>query len=118
MARRMRDQSVRQDQRAHLMDSHIKPINELVERLRDPDSRRWAPYVAPMHGGTNARILSVLRDLGPKTQDKGGSGFLCVENDDATAENHAELFNRFGIQASDVLPCNAYPWYVTCAQRS
>jgi hypothetical protein len=43
MARRMRDQSVRQDQRAHLMDSHIKPINELVERLRDPDSRRWAP---------------------------------------------------------------------------
>lgn len=100
------------------MDSHIKPINELVERLRDPDSRRWAPYVAPMHGGTNARILSVLRDLGPKTQDKGGSGFLCVENDDATAENHAELFNRFGIQASDVLPWNAYPWYITCAQRS
>ncbi len=32
MARRMRDESYRQDQRAHLMDSHIKPINKLVER--------------------------------------------------------------------------------------
>jgi hypothetical protein len=76
VARRMRDQSVRQDQRAHLMDSHIKPINELVERLRDPDSRRWAPYVAPMHGGTNARILSVLRDVGPKTQ-RSSSPLTC-----------------------------------------
>jgi hypothetical protein len=114
----MRDRSFRQDQRAHLMDPHIKPINELVERLRDPDSRGWAPYVAPMHGGTNARVLSVLRDPGPKTQDTGGSGFLCVENDDPTAENQAELFNRFGIQASEVLPWNAYPWYINRAPNA
>jgi hypothetical protein len=114
----MRDESFRQDQRAHLMDPTIKPINELVDRLRDADGRGWAPYVAPMHGGVNARVLSVLRDPGPKTQDMCGSGFLCVENDDPTAENQAELFSRFGIQASDVLPWNAYPWYINRAPNA
>jgi hypothetical protein len=118
MARLMRDESFRQDQRAQLMDPHIKPINELVDRLRNPDSGLWAPYVAPMHGGINTRVLSVLRDPGPKTQDMGGSGFLCVENDDPTAENQAELFDRFGIQASDVLPWNAYPWYINRAPNA
>jgi hypothetical protein len=31
-------------------------------------------------------VLSVLRDPGPKIQDTIGSGFLCLENDDPTAE--------------------------------
>lgn len=98
-----------------MMDSHIKPVNELVDRFIGLDDRGWMPYVAPIHGGTKARVLSVLRDPGPKTRTEGGSGFLCVENDDPTAESQAELFVRFGIEASDVLPWNAYPWYINRA---
>ncbi|WP_319452492.1 MULTISPECIES: uracil-DNA glycosylase [unclassified Mycobacterium] len=111
----MRDPLFRNDQAVHMMDSHIKPVNELVDRFIGLDDRGWMPYVAPIHGGTKARVLSVLRDPGPKTRTEGGSGFLCVENDDPTAESQAELFVRFGIEASDVLPWNAYPWYINRA---
>jgi Uracil DNA glycosylase superfamily len=114
----MRDPLFQEDQRAQLMAPHIKPINQLVNRLSGLDGRGWMPHVAPIHGGTKARVLSVLRDPGPKTQNAGGSGFLCVENDDPTAESQAELFKRFGIQASDVLPWNAYPWYINRAPNA
>jgi sugar phosphate isomerase/epimerase len=66
-----------------------------------------------MYGGVNATLLSILRDPGPKTQmAANGSGFLCMENDDATAETISNLFAEAGIDASEVVPWNAYPWYI------
>ncbi|WP_234443826.1 uracil-DNA glycosylase [Streptomyces sp. NRRL B-24484] len=91
---------------------HVRPINEMVDVLRDQDGRGWMPHVAPWHGGTEARVLSVLRDPGPRTQEGTGSGFLCVENNDPTAELQAQLFERAGIAPRDVTPWNAYPWYI------
>jgi hypothetical protein len=114
----MRDPVFKADQRAQLMAPDIKPINQLVDRLSGFEGRGWMPYVAPIHGGTKARVLSVLRDPGPKTQNEGGSGFLCIENDDPTAESQAELFKRFGIKTADVLPWNAYPWYINRAPNA
>lgn len=55
---------------------------------------------------------------GPATQAGTGSGFLCVENDDPTAERQAELFKDYGIEVSDVLPWNAYPWYINRAPNA
>lgn len=105
MTRRMRDAAFREQQVAKLRAKHIAPINKLVEELRNPTAGLWAPYVAPMYGGTNARLLSVLRDPGPKTNTAhGGSGFLCMENDDATAERIAGLFSGAGISAGDIVP--------------
>jgi len=106
--RLMADPGFRQDQNARLLDARTKPITELVDRIRDD---RWAPYVAPLHGGVESRMLSILRDPGPKTTDGDGSGMLCVENDDPTAELQAELADSAGIDPSDYLPWNAYPWY-------
>ena len=64
---------------------HVAPINALVDDLRQW-GRGWVPYVAPIYGGVNAQMLSVLRDPGPMTDSAGkGSGFLCLENDDAAA---------------------------------
>jgi hypothetical protein len=74
----------------HRYDEHIAPINRLVDSLQEATGR-WLPYVAPMYGGVHARLLSLLRDPGPKTQREGGSGFLCMENDDPTAEAIATL---------------------------
>ena len=72
-----------------------------------------------MYGGVNARLLSVLRDPGPKTQRaNGGSGFLCMENDDATAEAIGKLFADAGIDAGDIVPWNAYPWYINRAPKA
>ena len=63
--------------------------------------RGWMPYVAPCHGGVDARVLSVLRDPGPKTAEQGGSGFLCIDNDDPTAARQVEAFAAVGIDVAD-----------------
>jgi hypothetical protein len=58
-------------------------------------------------------MLSVLRDPGPMTnRTNSGSGFLCLDNDDASAELHATLLAEAGIPASKMTPWNAYPWYI------
>jgi len=107
----MRDPEFRRQQREHLRDPHIAPINALVDDLRR--ERGWAPYVAPLYGGVDAQILSVLRDPGPKTTDDDqGSGFLCVENDDPTAERVLNLLHDAEIEVNQIVPWNAYPWFI------
>lgn len=97
---------------------HMAPITRFVAEIQDRDGRGWAPGVAPHHGGVDARVLSVLRDPGPATQVGVGSGFLSVENDDPTAERQAALFAEHGIRDRDVLPWNAYPWYIDAAPNA
>jgi len=115
MPRRMADAAFRAAQEADRYAPHVQPVNELVDSLRD-DVRGWMPHVAPLHGGTTARVLSVLRDPGPATQDTVGSGFLCIENDDPTAERQLQMFTDVGITAADITPWNAYPWYINAAE--
>jgi len=117
MARRMADEKFRNEQWEKRDAKHIAPFNQFVDELRC-DERGWAPYVAPMYGGIRARLLSVLRDPGPKTQDSLGSGFLCMENDDPTAEKISEFFAGVGIKAKDIVPWNAYPWYINRAPNA
>jgi hypothetical protein len=112
MPRRMADEDFRREQWEHRFDPHIAPVNALVDRLSDPDGREWMPYVAPMHGGTNATVLSLLRSPRPATQRRKGSGFLSVENDDRIAEQQWHLFHDAGIDPAVVLPWNAHPWYI------
>ncbi|BCM91003.1 hypothetical protein IAD21_02867 [Abditibacteriota bacterium] len=107
----MAEKEFREEQWEHRYDEHIAPINRLVDELRkDPHLESpWAPYVAPMYGGIKARLLSVLRDPGPKGS---GSGFLCMENDDPTAETISKFFAAAQITADDIVPWNVYPWYI------
>jgi hypothetical protein len=114
----MRDEAFRQEQKARRFDPHMAPINEFVASLQDPQNEKWVPEVAPMHGGVDAEVLSLLRDPGPKTQNGVGSGFLCIENDDPTAERQCKLFEEFGISPRNVLPWNAYPWFINRAPRA
>lgn len=110
MTRLMRDPAFRAEQVRCCFAEHVAPLNRLVDELKQ--NGEWLPYIAPMYGGINARLLCVLRDPGPMTRDDGGSGFLCWENNDATAEMVCELFAGAGIDASDVVPWNAFPWYI------
>lgn len=114
----MADEAFRRGQHEHRLDPHIAPINQFVAGLQDPANNRWLPDVAPLHAGTDALVLSVLRDPGPKTQAGSGSGFLCIENDDPTAERQCELFEQHGISPRNVLPWNAYPWYINRAPKA
>ena len=113
MARLMRNPAFRQWQWDHRFDPHIAPINHYVDTLRKDAGSDSVPYVPPIYGGVEARLLSVMRDPGPKTQDtSGGSGFICMENDDKTAEKICNYFAEVKIQAEDIVPWNAYPWYI------
>lgn len=118
MTRRMADGAFRKFQEAHRLDTHISPINQFVAELQDPPNNLWMPEVAPMHGGVDAQVLSILRDPGPRTQVGSGSGFLCIENDDPTAECQLQLFEQHGISPRKILPWNAYPWYVNRAPKA
>ena len=110
--RRMRDPLFRRSQEEGLRLPHIAPINALVDELRK-EGRGWVPYVAPLYGGIEAEMLSVLRDPGPKTNlENDGSGFLCLENDDPAAELLATLLAEAGIDPVKMTPWNAYPWYI------
>lgn len=112
----MADPAFHADQTARAFTApHIAPINAFVDSIRDRDGRGWVPYVPPLHGGIDARVISILRDPGPATLLGTGSGFISVENDDPTAERMAQLFDRYGIPVRTVLPWNAYPWYIDAA---
>jgi hypothetical protein len=41
-----------------------------------------------------------------------------MENDDPTAEMIASLFAGAGIDAEDIIPWNAYPWYINRAPKA
>lgn len=113
MPRQMRNDAFRVDQQMRLHEPHIAPITTYIDSLRS--SGLWLPYVAPLHGGINARMLTVLRDPGPRTRDEGGSGMLCVENDDQTAANQYRLMADADLTPGDFTPWNAYPWYINRA---
>lgn len=113
--RRMRDPAFRQSQLDDVYAPHVEPINRLVDRLRDVDGRGWMPHIAPIYGGVNASILLLLRDPARRTNSQvgfDGSGFLCLENDDATAERVANLLDEVDLTPADCTPWNAYPWYI------
>jgi hypothetical protein len=116
MTRRMADTAFRTQQEETAETApHMAPINAFVAAISEPDPEGFVPRIAPHHGGTDARVLSVLRDPGPATQVGVGSGFLSIENDDPTAERQAVLFAEHGIRDRDVLPWNAFPWYINAA---
>jgi hypothetical protein len=97
----IRDPQFMQQHLDGLRAPHVAPINALVDDLVDPSGRGWVPYVAPVYGGIDARVLCILRDPGPKTQSEhSGSGFLCPENDDASAERFATLLDDARIPVS------------------
>src|SRR6266516_1974736 len=117
--RRMRDPVYRQQQWDGRRAPHIAPVNALVDALMVLPGKGSVPYVAPVYGGIHAGVLFIARDPGPRTQaGSGGSGFLSPENDDASAERFAALLDAAGIPVADMLPWNAYPWYINRQPRA
>lgn len=113
----MADPSWLADQVANLYAPHVRGINEFVDGLHNPEAGLWAPHVAPHHAHTPT-VLSVLRDPGNGAHHATGSGVLCIENDDQTSARQRALFDEVGLTASDLVPWNAYPFYINRAPRA
>jgi uracil-DNA glycosylase len=113
--RRMADRAFREQQWQRRYEPHILPVNRLVDDLRVEKPDRWVPYVSPDYGGGNARVLFVFQDPGPGTNDNHsptGSGFLCADNDDPSAELFKRCLIEVGVGIARVITWNAYPWYL------
>jgi hypothetical protein len=80
-----------------------------------PQTRR-TPSPPPRNGSSQRQFITLPC---PWTHNElGGSGFLCLENDDATAERFAALLDEAGLLVSETLAWNAYPWYVNGQPRA
>jgi len=123
--RRSRSLVFRAQQLEAIFADHCRPVNELVDELIVQGGGRWMPYVAPYHGGIHAAVLLLFQDPGRMTsQAHGGSGFIGCENDDPSAELLAICLDQARIAQDQVMPWNAYPWFlpdqgnVTAARRA
>jgi len=108
----MDDPKFRRQQEDGPWAPHVKPVNALVKELTDSSGLGPVPYVAPVFGGVDARVLCIQQAPGPMTDKRrGGSGFLSPDNRDATAKRFATLLDGAGIPVCQILAWNAYPWY-------
>ena len=79
MTRRVKNPEFRELMALGVHLPFVTAVNTLVEELREeepPAGRGWVPYVAPLHGGVEAPVLSVSRDPGPMTSEAKGYGML------------------------------------------
>lgn len=96
--------------RSRLRESHVAPVQELVDQIRRERGTQSVPYVDPDSGGIRARVLFILESpAGPAAL---GSGMLSPDNDDETAANMWRLYDASGLDRSHGLHWNAVPWYV------
>ena len=93
-------------------DPNVESINKYVDFLRTRQRGAFIPYVAPTYGGVSARLLTLFQDPGPKTDPahENGSGMLCLENADFSAARAKFFLTQAGIDASEIISWNAYPW--------
>ena len=112
MARGMRDQAYRDGQWEHRYTGRVAAINRFIDELGAENEAGHPPYIPPICGGVDALALSMSRDPGPKAGGIKGSGFLSIENDDPSAERMGQFLGEAGINYRQVVPWNAYPWYI------
>ena len=103
--------SYRDRQWAERFDGPTEDVNVFIDGLnRRHLSHGMVPYIAPIHGGLNARVLGLLSSPPDNVTGAGGTKMLSVENDDDAARFVAEQLKSSGIAYADYLPWNAYPW--------
>jgi len=87
----------------------------------DLEDRRGVhvPQFDPAEAGEEARVLFVFEAPGPMTNagnKRPGSGFISVDNNDATAANMWNARNEAGLH-DGALVWNIVPWYLGAASR-
>jgi len=85
---------------------HVRPINALVRHLRR--AHPGVPFVDPLYGGTEARVLILMEAPGPLGAQR--TGLLSLDNPDGTAANLFRFVAAARIARDDLLSWNAVPW--------
>lgn len=108
--RALRDPAEVARRRAMLRAPHMAPVAAYAAALRAPG--RFVPDLDPANGGTGAVLLLLLEKPGPGTApDRGGSGFVSLDNDDPTAEAGWRFARAAGIDPAGIAVWNTCPWW-------
>ena len=102
------------EKKTRIRDNHVAPLNSLADRIADSVGlpHGHVPYVDPDQGGTKARVLVLLDNPSTKAEAGTGSGLLSLDNNDRTARNCREAYERAGVSWSDVVHWNVVPFPV------
>ncbi|MEV7693770.1 uracil-DNA glycosylase [Microbacterium sp. NPDC089189] len=105
-------------ERLLLTEPTVQSLRAWADDLAD---RRGAvvPQFDPAEGGDQARVLFVFEAPGPMTNagnTRPGSGFISVDNNDATAANMWNARAEVGLHTG-ALAWNIVPWYLGAASR-
>lgn len=109
------DPIVQHDRRGQLLEAHVAPLTQYVDRLRaQAGSTAAIPYFDPWDGGVNAEVLFLLEAPGPRAV---AAGFVSRDNPDETAKNFLLLNQDAGIARERTLSWNIVPWYIGTGSR-
>jgi hypothetical protein len=107
--RSMRHEWIRAERRDILRSAdHMQQLSRYVTELRAYGD---VPDFDPLDGGEEAKVLFLQEKPGPKTSGNNGSGFISMNNDDATATNSFKFLQAIGIPREAVVFWNAMPWW-------
>lgn len=96
-----------------IREAHVAPLNELADTIADVRGlpRSHIPYVDPDCGGVHAHAPVRLDNPSTNAQAGTGSGLLSLD-DDRTARNLREAYQRHDIAWRDVVLWNVVPFPV------
>jgi hypothetical protein len=97
-----------------IREPHVAPLNELADEIADAKGlpRGHVPYVDPDCRGIHARALVLLDNPSTKAEAGTGSGLLSLDNNDRTARNIREAYERHHIDGADTVGWNVVPFPV------
>jgi hypothetical protein len=95
------------ERRRFLASPHMEPLANYVIGLR-VGGRGAVPDFDPLDAGTNATLLLVLQNPGPKAV---ASGFISRDNNDQTAANIFHLFREADVPRNQTALWNIVPWF-------
>jgi len=95
---------------ARVDNPHVRPLNQLVRRIRREAGLGSAvPFFDPDDGGIEARCLFLLEAPGPRAV---ASRFVSRNNPDETAKNFLLLNREAGLDRKLTVSWNIVPWYI------
>ncbi len=108
---------------AWLTEPHVAPLVTLADQIARgqglPAGVGAVPYPDPDGSGVHARVLFLLNDPGQGARvDSGGTGMLCLLNNDQTTRKQLDAIRFSGIERRLTLRWNAIPWPVAPNERN
>ncbi|MFC8045543.1 hypothetical protein [Nocardia sp. NPDC057353] len=90
---------------------HVKPLNDLIQRIESEQGVANLPMIDPTFGGVNATVLFVLKaPEGDATPDPSRPQLLSLDNDDPTAADLFQVTQAAGLDRALITPWNISPF--------